>query len=126
MKLLIVLLLTAFICTSLRAEEPAPPADVQKMAATLLEATENNDLDKFKSVCDQAMREAMSADLLQEVHTQVGASLAAGFQQQYLVRLDRGPIQTYLWKISFKKAGEHDVLLEVSVKDSLVAGAFLR
>lgn len=104
----------------------APPDPVTGMANTLLTAAKNNDLEKFQSVCDASMIEAITPQVLANVSEQVSSLMEAGYQTTYMGVLKRGPYLTYFWSMSFEVEGSDDVLVEISVKDGKVGGFLLR
>lgn len=105
----------------------APPDPVMEMVDILLMATKNNDLAQFHSVCDEPMKEAITAEVLRNVHMQVSGLMKTGYQTSYMGVLKRGPYQTYFWRLSFKaEEANDDVLVEMSVMDGKVGGFLLR
>ena len=105
--------------------EKSPEAETTKLD-TLLKATQDNDLKKFESICDENMKKAMTEDNLKKVSVQVSALMKQGYKKVYMGVLDRGAFKTYYWKIDFDKDGAPDMLAELSISKDKVAGFFLR
>ncbi len=105
--------------------EEAPKAETL-MLATLLEATQNNDLEKFESVCDEVMKTAMTEEQLTQVSEQVAPLMKQGYQKSFMGTLNRGTVKTSYWKIDFDHEGTPDMLAELSLQDGKVAGFFIR
>ncbi len=120
--LTVITLITATLGTL--AEEA--PKDESLILGTLLEATQDNDLAKFESVCNGAMKTAMTPDTLKEVSAQISPLMKGGYKKNYMGVLDRGDVKTYYWKIDYDKEGVQDMLAELSIKDGKVAGFFVR
>lgn len=102
------------------------PKDEAIILGRLLEATQNNDLKKFESVCDEAMKTAMTEEKLAQVSGQISPLLKDGSNKEYMGVLNRGAVKTYYWKIDFQKEGVPDMLAELSIKNGEVAGFFIR
>lgn len=102
------------------------PKEEVLVLTTLLEATQNNDLKKFGSVCDETVNAAMTAEKLTQVSSQVSPLMKGGYKKEFMGVLNRGPIKTYYWKIDFDKDGVPDMLAELSMRDGKAAGFFLR
>ncbi len=124
MKNLILAAVSLTLTSSLFAEE-APKAET-KFLETLLTAAEENDLDKFESICDDNMKEAMTEDTLNEVSSQVSPLMKEGYKKVYMGSLDRGGFKTYFWKIDFDQDDTPDVLAELSTSEDKVTGFILR
>ena len=108
------------------AEVNSPPELIVAMVETLLDATEENDLEKFESVCDSVMKAAMTPDVLAGVHAQVSGLMKEGYTKFFMGVLNKGEFKTYYWKIKFKTEGAKDVLAELSVKGDETVGFYLR
>ena len=102
------------------------PKDELVILGTLLEATQNNDLKLFESVCDEAVKTLMTEEKLTKVSGQVSPLMKDGFKKEYMGFLDRGAVKTYYWKMDFQKEGVPDMLAELSMKNGEVAGFFIR
>lgn len=102
------------------------PKDESLILGTLLEATQNNDLQKFGSVCDETMKAAMTKETLAEVSGQISPLMKDGYKKNYMGVLNRGVVKTYYWKIDYEKDGVPDMLAELSIRDGKVAGFFIR
>ena len=102
------------------------PKDEALILGALLEATQNNDLRKFESVCDEVMKTAMTEEKLTQVSGQISPLMKDGFKKEYMGVLNRGIAKTYYWKIDFQKEGVPDMLAELSIKNGEVAGFFIR
>ena len=124
MKNLILAAISLSLSAPLFAEE-APKAEM-KFLEILLSATQENDLDKFESICDDNMKEAMTEDTLKEVSSQVSPLMKEGYEKVYMGSLDRGGFKTYFWKIDFDQDDAPDVLAELSTSEDKVAGFILR
>ena len=125
MKLLILsaaLLMTSLVCAT--AEEA--PEKEAKVLVTLLNATQQNDLEKFKSVCDESMQEVMTQESLSEVSGQIASVMKLGYDKQYMGVLNRGDVKTHYWKIDFHTEDIPDLLAELSISGDKVAGFFIR
>jgi hypothetical protein len=96
------------------------------MLGTLLEATQNNDLQKFESVCDETMKTAMTEEKFTQVSGQISPLMKEGYKKDYMGVLNRGAVKTYYWKIDFEREGVPEMLAELSIKDGEVAGFFIR
>lgn len=118
--------LATVITATLGAFAEEAPKDEALILGTLLEATKNNDLQKFESVCDEAMKTAMTEEKLAQVSGQISPLMKDGFKKEYMGVLDRGAVKTYYWKIDFQKEGVPDMLAELSMKNGEVAGFFIR
>lgn len=114
------------VCAILGSPAEEAPKDETLMLATLLEATQENDLEKFESVCDDEMKEAMTEEQLTQVSIQVAPLMKLGYQKEFMGTLTRGAIQTSYWKIDFDQEGAPDMLAELSVQDGKAAGFFIR
>lgn len=102
------------------------PKNEARMLGTLLEATQNNDLQKFESVCDETMKTAMTEEKLTQVSGQISPLMKDGYKKDYMGVLNRGAVKTYYWKIDFEREGVPEMLAELSIKDGEVAGFFIR
>jgi hypothetical protein len=118
--------LATLITGTLGAFAEEAPKDEALILGTLLEATQNNDLKKFESVCDEAMTTAMTEEKLAQVSGQMSPVMKDGFKREYMGVLDRGTVKTYYWKIDFQKEGVPDMLAELSMKNGKTAGFFIR
>ena len=114
MRMLITVLAALLAGGSALGAEPAPPAAVEKMLVTLLQATADNDLVRFESVCDDTMREAMTPALFRQVNAQLGPLLKAGYTRTYLGSKTQGDITAYLWKLDLKSEGAPDLQAEMA------------
>jgi hypothetical protein len=118
--------LATLITATLGAFAEEAPKNEALILGTLLEATQNNDLKKFESVCDEAMTTAMTEEKLAQVSGQMSPVMKDGFKREYMGVLDRGTVKTYYWKIDFQKEGVPDMLAELSMKNGKAAGFFIR
>lgn len=87
--------LATVITATLGAFAEEAPKDEALILGTLLEATKNNDLQKFESVCDEAMKTAMTEEKLAQVSGQISPLMKDGFKKEYMGVLDRGAVKTY-------------------------------
>lgn len=122
----VALCLATMIVATLGALAEDAPKDETLILATLLEATQDNDLQKFESVCDEAMKAAMTEETLTQVSGQISALMKEGYKKKFMGVLNRGAVKTYYWKLDFVKDGAADMLAELSVKDGDAAGFFIR
>ncbi len=120
------LTLTTIITVTLGAFAEEATKDEALVIGTLLEATQNNDLQKFESVSDEAMKAAMTEETLTQVSGQLSPLMKDGFKKEYMGVLNRGAVMTYYWKIDFQKEGVPDMLAELSMKNGKAAGFFIR
>ena len=102
------------------------PKDEVAILTTLLESTQDNDLTKFRSICDEKMKAAMTYAMLTKVSRQVAAQMKQGYEKVFMGVLIRGQAKTYYWKLDFKGEGVPDMLAELSTQDGRVAGFFIR
>ncbi|MFC5050787.1 hypothetical protein ACFPK9_09185 [Rubritalea spongiae] len=102
------------------------PKDVATQFKTLIEATQENDLEKFESVCDAKMQEAMTPQVLEQVSKQVSPLLKAGYQSDFMGDLNKLSHTTYYWKIDFNTEQAPDMLAEMTIANGKVAGFFIR
>ena len=102
------------------------PEKVATQLSVLLEATQNNDLDTFESVCDEKMQEAMTAELLTNVSKQVSALMKSGYQPSYMGHIDKLSHKTYYWKVDFDTDNAPDLLAVMTIANGKVAGFILR
>ena len=93
---------------------------------TLLQATRDNDLAKFRSVCDENMKNAITTEKLTQISNQLSPAMKEGYKKVYLGVLQRGAAKTYLWKIDLNKEGSPDLLAELSLIGGSVAGFLMR
>jgi hypothetical protein len=118
--------IATLIAATLGAIAEEAPKDEAIMVTTLLEATQNNDLQKFESVCDETMKTAMTAEKLTQVSGQISPIMKQGFKKVFMGVLNRGAVKTYYWKIVFDKEGTPEMLAELSIRDGKAAGFFIR
>ena len=118
-------MLLALASSAALSGEEAPKEETV-IVTTLLDATKENDLEKFESVCDDNMRKAATEESLTQASKQVSALMKDGYEKTYMGVLDRAQFKTYYWKLDFKKEGTPDMLVELSVKDGEAVGFFIR
>jgi hypothetical protein len=118
--------LATLLTATLGAFAEEAPRKEALILGSLLEATQDNDLQKFESVCDETMKTAMTDEKLTQVSGQMSPLMKGGYRKDYMGVLDRGAVKTYYWKIDFEKEGVPDMLAELSIKDGEVAGFFIR
>ena len=106
--------------------EEQPSEAVVSILETLLQATIDNDLRAFESVCDEAMNAAITPEMLKGVNARLSGLLQAGYQPTFMGILDRIAFKTYLWKIDLSTEGAADLLAELSVKGEKAAGFMLK
>ena len=119
-----------FICTLLISSFTLIAAEAPKSESMILETllitTQDNDLIKFESVCDDGMKEAIKEEDLKQVSAQLSALMKQGYKKVYMGMLDRGAFNTYLWKIDFDKDGVPEMLAELSTSNNKVVGFYIR
>ena len=71
----ILLTLTSLIAATMGTLAEEAPKVEATMLTTLLGATQDNDLAKFESVCDEKMKAAMTEAILTKVSGQVAAQM---------------------------------------------------
>jgi len=102
---------------SLRAQaDTEPKALFQKV----LESTLQNNYSVFMSVCDQTMRDMVTADMLSDRSRTLVASLHGGYTPVYMGYLDKQGAKVYYWKLVLKNRGD-DMLVSLVVRDNLVS-----
>ncbi|WP_411825579.1 hypothetical protein [Luteolibacter sp. AS25] len=122
----IALTLAALTSLAVTATAEDAPKDEALALATILDAARDNDLEKFESVCDEAMKTGMTPEKLDQVSGQIAPLMKEGYETSYMGVLDRGVVNTYYWKLDYEKEGIPDMLAELSFKDGKVAGFFIR
>lgn len=125
MKTTILTICTFALSSFALIAEEAPKSETVSLE-TLLLATQDNDLKKFESVCDENMKKAMTEVTLTKVSTQLSALMKQGYKKTYMGSLDRGEFKTHYWKIDFDKDRTPDMLAELSISDDKVTGFFIR
>jgi len=120
------LALASMIAATMGTIAEEAPKDEATMLTTLLEATQNNDLAKFESVCDEEMKTAMTEPILAQVSEQVAAQMKEGYEKVFMGVLNRGEAKTYYWKLDFRGEGVPDILAELTTQDGKAAGFFIR
>ncbi len=110
--------------TQVAAPETASQ-EVQGDIDTLLGAISNNSYADFVSVGDAPFKAALTKDLFAKVVAQYSSRLASGYDVKFLGDMNKNGFSVSLWRIRFKAGGD-DVLAEMSTKDGLVGGFFLR
>ncbi len=121
------MLIVALFALALSAQASTPPASASQHLETLLLAIEKDDIKTFHSVCNETMQSAMTPEVLQRVHDQVGATIAGGYTATYWGDVTRPDgVKGYFWKLSFTTKPNHDLVAEMWVRDGKVAGFFLR
>ena len=120
------LALSVLVFSSLAVIAEEAPKSVATTLQTLLTATQDNDLMKFKSVCDDGMKKATTKDNLKKASIQVSALMKLGYKKIYMGVLDRRTFKTYYWKIDFDRDGSPDMLAELSIRKDKATGFFIR
>ena len=120
------LALSVLVFSSLAVIAEEAPKSVATTLQTLLTATQDNDLMKFKSVCDDGMKKATTKDNLKKTSIQVSALMKLGYKKIYMGVLDRRTFKTYYWKIDFDRDGSPDMLAELSIRKDKATGFFIR
>lgn len=115
-----------FIAMPLMAFSQEAPAEVEEFCEVLIEATQENDLEKFKSVCDEQIKETMTSTTLSSISSQVSGLFKNGYERTYLGVLDKVTFKTYLWKLDFSIEGVPDTIASMSVSNGKVSGFYLR
>lgn len=122
-RLITIAALFAFALTT-QAEDV--PEAVEKQCEVLLKATQENDLDKFESVCDEAMREAISAEKLKQVSDQVATLMKGGYKKTFMGSVDRINHRTYYWKLTFDAKDVGEILVQLTSGNGKVSGFFMQ
>lgn len=125
MKRAFLSLVVLFGCSVFSFGDEAPKGE-QAILDTLLDAVKTEDLVKFESVCDEAMKEAMTAEVLKGVSGQLSGWMKEGYETKFMGVLSKGEVKVLYWKVNFKKDGVDDVLAELSIRGGKVAGFFVR
>lgn len=121
--LLSLVLLAGATTASFSAEAPKA---VKAQLITLLESTQDNDLERFESVCNETMQKTMTPEILNKVSAQLSGVMREGYAIEFMGFTDRILTMTYYWKIDFKTERVPDQLIEVSITGDKVAGFFIR
>ncbi|MGJ8656433.1 MAG: hypothetical protein ACSHX6_08275 [Akkermansiaceae bacterium] len=120
------------ICSScLSAVAVEAPKEPTAKLDVLLVATEEDDLERFESICGEKMKAAMTEKLLNGVSKQVAPLMKEGYKKVYMGALNRGRFITYYWKLDFDGENVADKLAELSIAelsiaDGKVVGFFIR
>ncbi|MBK1829860.1 hypothetical protein JIN77_03930 [Verrucomicrobiaceae bacterium R5-34] len=120
------LALALLALTTLSSSALEAPKESASALKVLLDATQNKDLEKFESVCNEVMQQAMTEETMAAVSQRFAEFLKQGYQASYMGSLDRKSVKTFYWKLDFKTDGRPDMLAELSMKDGKVAGFFIR
>ena len=104
---------------------PQPDKVADDAFAVLLASIEDNNYAGMISKVDDNFKVALTKDVFEKVSAQMAPRLKADYESTYLGSLRKQGYTVYLWKLQFKDGGD-DVLAELSLKDSKVAGFFLR
>ena len=115
--------LFAFILTC-QAEDV--PEAVAKQCEVLLRSTQENDLNEFKSVCDEAMREAITEAKLKQVSDQVAPLMKSGYKKTFMGSVDRLNHKTYYWKMTFDTKDVGEILVQLTSANGKVSGFFMQ
>lgn len=125
MKAPLFLFLLLSLLTPALAQKAAPDT-ARETLETLLQAIEDNDLEKFESVCGDHMKEAMTEENLDLTSEKFSEVLSQGYKKVYLGEIDRLSMKTHIWKIDFKAEDLPEFSAELTVADGKVAGFYLR
>lgn len=120
------LLIALFTITTLSAIAEEAPKLASDNLVTLLNATQENNLEMFHAVCDETMKKAITPDTLNKISTQLSPLLKLGYKKQFLGVINRGNHKTYLWKLVMKKDDSPELLAELTHGKDKVAGFFIR
>lgn len=123
-KLLILISSFTLLLSPLSAEEA--PAEAAEALALLMDATQENDIEKFRSCFHEDLGQNITPTMLEQVYTQIADNMKKGYQSIYLGLLDRETVQTHLWKIDFDSDGVADLLAELTYIDGNVSGFLIR
>ncbi len=117
------------VCASpCRAADPADLADAElsrPILEKLLKAVEANDYDNFVAEGTEAVKAALTPQMLADVSKQLSPRMKAGYEKTYLGELNQQGCKTYLWKLVFKEGGD-DTLAKLALMEGKVAGFVLQ
>ena len=111
------------VIAPIKADDPEPA--VQKIFDKLLGAIKTADLEAFVADGTEAVKKGTTQEIMDALKKDMGARLDKGYQARYLCELKQAGHQVYLWKATFKDAGD-DLVIRVALKDGKVAGFFLQ
>ncbi len=119
--------LAVLIVTLGTASAQAPKVDVgvQKTFDKLIAAVKAGDREAFVADATAAVKEGMTKELMKKLKDGIGSRLRGGFEATYLCEVKQEGYQVYLWKATFKDAGD-DVIVRLVLKKGKVAGFFLQ
>ncbi|MDA3963055.1 MAG: hypothetical protein PF961_19900 [Planctomycetota bacterium] len=108
------------------AAEMVPDAATVVVCETLWDATLSGDIERFHSVCDDGMRDAITPAVLAGVTAQVQTSLAGKrhrVEYQGFVAKPAGLVS--LWRVAIAGT-EEDLLLTLTTQGGLCTGFFIK
>jgi len=105
------------------AAEPLPA--VQKTFQKLLGAIQAANREAFVAEATEAVKQAVTQQVLDDLNKGVGARLKKGYKAGYLCALNQRGLHVYLWKLTFTDQGD-DVVVRIALKDGKVDGFFLQ
>src|SRR5215213_590784 len=116
-----VLGLALWTATALGADADAK---AQKTFDKLMGAIEAGDKDSFVADATDALKQAITQQVMDALAKQVGSRLKKKHATTYLCELKQSGHQVHLWKLAFED-GKDDVVVRVSLKDGKVGGFLL-
>ena len=111
---------------SLFAHAEDAPAAIQKQCNTLLDATKENNIEKFESVCDKDMKEAITPEILTMVSGRISAAMKKGYIATFMGSLNRLEATTYCWKLDYTDEKTPDSLVQMTTVENEVAGFLIQ
>ncbi len=108
------------VCTAGSTVEPARPT-----LDKLLKAVEANDYESFVADGTDAVKAALTKQMLEGVSAQLAPRMQKGYTISSLGELKQQGCQVYLWKLTYEDHGD-DTLAKLVLKDGKVAGFWLQ
>ncbi|MCY7363531.1 MAG: hypothetical protein LH629_15900 [Ignavibacteria bacterium] len=106
-------------------EKAITPPDILKIYKALLAGTLENDIDKFHSVCDAKMKEAITKLTLSSVNESVVKLINKDSKNEYIGYYIKDGIEVHLFKIT-QKSLQDDLVVLLSVKNDKCVGFLLQ
>ena len=91
----------------------------------LLEAISANNYDAFIANAAPDLKTKITKATFTEVSTKLSSRLKKGYELQYNGSLKQQGVEVFLWKVSFKDAGD-DMIARLVLQDNKVAGFWLQ
>lgn len=115
-------------CRAADPANPANPADAElsrPILEKLLNAVEANDYDSFVADGTDAVKAALTRQMLTDVSKQLSPRMKGGYEKTYLGNLNQQGCKVYLWKLVFKEGGD-DTLAKLAFMEGKIAGFLLQ